>query len=215
MNLKGAIFDLDGTLLDSMPLWDHVGEDYLREQGITPEEGLKERFIAMSLFQAAQYFQEHYRVPYTEDEISDQINALIERYYRYELPLKPHAAEFLQKLGKAGVKMCVATATDRHLVEAALKRLGIADHFQCIFTCSEVGCGKDEPIIFHKALETLGTGLEDTYVFEDALYAIRTAKAAGFHIAGVYDAASAADENHIRELADRYMHTLEEWEECL
>ena len=195
MRIRGAIFDVDGTLLDSMFIWDTIGETYLRSIGYQPKENLNETFKNMSLHQAARYYQTEYGVTRSIDEIMDGVNAMLERYYRFEVPLKPGAAELLERLRQSGVKLCIATATDRHLVEAALDRCGVLSCFGEIFTCNEVGHGKDEPDIFEAALRSLGTRREETLVFDDALYAVRTAKEAGFPVAAVYD-------NHERSQAE-------------
>ena len=132
---------------------------------------------------------------------------MLERYYRFEVPLKPGAAELLERLRQDGVKLCIATATDRHLVEAALDRCGVLSCFGEIFTCNEVGHGKDEPDIFEEALRFLGTEKAETVVFDDALYAVRTAKEAGFPVAAVYDSHEKA-QDQIRMLADVYLEEL-------
>ena len=207
MRIRGAIFDVDGTLLDSMFIWDTIGETYLRSIGYQPKENLNETFKNMSLHQAARYYQTEYGVTLSIDEIMDGVNAMLERYYRFEVPLKPGVAELLERLRQDGVKLCIATATDRHLVEAALDRCGVLSCFGEIFTCNEVGHGKDEPDIFEAALRFLGTRREETLVFDDALYAVRTAKEAGFPVAAVYDSHEKA-QDQIRMLADVYLEEL-------
>ena len=207
MRIRGAIFDVDGTLLDSMFIWDTIGETYLRSIGYQPKENLNETFKNMSLHQAARYYQTEYGVTQSIDEIMDGVNAMLERYYRFEVPLKPGAAELLERLRQDGVKLCIATATDRHLVEAALDRCGVLSCFGEIFTCNEVGHGKDEPDIFEAALRFLGTRREETLVVDDALYAVRTAKEAGFPVAAVYDSHEKA-QDQIRMLADVYLEEL-------
>ena len=207
MRIRGAIFDVDGTLLDSMFIWDTIGETYLRSIGYQPKENLNETFKNMSLHQAARYYQTEYGVTQSIDEIMDGVNAMLERYYRFEVPLKPGVAELLERLRQDGVKLCIATATDRHLVEAALDRCGVLSCFGEIFTCNEVGHGKDEPDIFEAALRFLGTRREETLVVDDALYAVRTAKEAGFPVAAVYDSHEKA-QDQIRMLADVYLEEL-------
>lgn len=207
MRICGAIFDMDGTLLDSMSVWDTIGEDYLRSIGYEPREGLNEALKTMSLVQAARYCQTEYGVALSIDEIVAGVNAMLERYYRFEAPLKPGVAELLAQFREKGVKMCVATATDRYLVEAALDRCGVLSYFGKIFTCGEVGYGKDKPDIFEAALRLLGTKKAETLVFDDALHAILTAKEAGFPVAAVYDSHEKA-QDEIRDLADIYLEDL-------
>ena len=207
MRIRGAIFDVDGTLLDSMFIWDTIGETYLRSIGYQPKENLNETFKNMSLHQAARYYQTEYGVTLSIDEIMDGVNAMLERYYRFEVPLKPGVAELLERLRQDGVKLCIATATDRHLVEAALDRCGVLSCFGEIFTCNEVGHGKDEPDIFEAALRFLGTRREETLVFDDALYAVRTAKEAGFPVAAVYDSHERS-QAEVRARSDLYLEDL-------
>ena len=204
MRIRGAIFDVDGTLLDSMFIWDTIGETYLRSIGYEPREKLNEVFKNMSLFQAARYYRTEYGVTLSIDEIMNGVNAMLERYYRFEVSLRPGVAELLERLRQSGVKLCIATATDRHLVEAALDRCGVLSCFGEIFTCNEVGHGKDEPDIFEEALRFLGTEKAETVVFDDALYAVRTAKEAGFPVAVIYDSHEKNQEG-LRALADFYI----------
>lgn len=207
MRIRGAIFDVDGTLLDSMFIWDTIGETYLRSIGYQPKENLNETFKNMSLRQAARYYQTEYGVTQSIDEIMDGVNAMLERYYRFEVPLKPGVAELLERLRQDGVRLCIATATDRHLVEAALDRCGVLSCFGEIFTCNEVGHGKDEPDIFEATLRFLGTRREETLVFDDALYAVRTAKEAGFPVAAVYDSHERS-QAEVRARSDLYLEDL-------
>ena len=207
MKISGAIFDVDGTLLDSMSIWDTIGADYLRSIGYIPRENLNEIFKNMSLLQAAEYYRNEYGVTLRVEEIMSGVNAMLEQFYQYEAPLKPGAAELLARLRQNRVKLCIATATDRYLVEAALERCGVLSCFGAIFTCNEVGHGKDEPDIFEEALRFLGTEKAETVVFDDALYAVRTAKEAGFPVAAVYDSHEKA-QDQIRMLADVYLEEL-------
>ncbi|MBR3996817.1 MAG: HAD family phosphatase [Clostridia bacterium] len=207
--LTGAIFDFDGTLLDSMFIWDTIGEDYLRTLGKEPHENLKETFMTLTLEEAAEYYREHYKVTLSVTEIVDSINAMVEGIYRTKVTLKPGVMAYLRLLKERGVKMCVATVTDRYLVEDTLERLGILHYFCGIFTCAEVGYGKDKPIIYQKALEHLGTAKEETFVFEDSLFALETAKTDGFPTVGVYDMHESRQEE-MKRLADCYVQSFEE-----
>ena len=185
--LKGAIFDLDGTLFDSMFIWDTAGEVYLRSIGIEPREDLQKVLKPMSLLQSATYIREKYGLSLTVEEIMDGINRTVEDFYFHTVQPKEGVVVFLEQMKNQGVKMCIATATDRYQAQAALKRCGMEAFFSEIFTCTDVGHGKDEPFIFEKALEHLGTTKADTVVFEDAYHAAKTAKADGFITVAVYD----------------------------
>ena len=202
--LKGAIFDFDGTLVDSMFIWDTIGEDYLRTLGKEPHEDLKETFMTLTLEEAAEYYRTHYGVTLSVKEIVDGVNTMVEGIYRTRVALKQGVADFLAQLKENGTRMCIATVTDRYLVEETLDRLGILQYFSEIFTCAEVGYGKDKPIIYRKALEHLDTAKNETYVFEDSLFALKTAKADGFTTVGVYDRHENRQDN-LKNLADYYI----------
>lgn len=215
LKMEGAIFDLDGTLLDSMYIWDTIGADYLRSLGIEPRENLNRTFKSMSLLQAAAYYRSEYGVTLSVDEIVGGVNRMIERSYFHDVQAKTGVKDLLERLKKAGIRMCVATATDRHLAEAALRRNGILAYFSAIFTCTQVGSGKDAPDIFDRARMHLGTPKKRTLVFEDALYAVKTAKNAGYPVAAVYDKSEAERKDELQTCADIYIDSFEEMELCL
>ena len=202
--IKGAIFDLDGTLLDSMSIWDTIGEDYLRSLGIEPRENLAEAFKTFTLEESAEYYRTHYGVTLSVEEIVNGVNLMIEDFYRNTVLLKEGVAEFLARLSNDGVKMCIATVTDKYLVEAALIRLNVRQYFGEIFTTADVGCGKNDPKIYRTALAYLGTEKQETLVFEDVLHALMTAKNDGFPVAAVYDEHESR-QNEMRLVADYYI----------
>ena len=206
MKITGAIFDMDGTLTDSMYVWKDIGKRYLISCGITPRETLWNDIKILSLRQTCDYFMNEYGLEKTYEEICNGINSLVEPMYRDEVLPKKGVIPFLQKLKERGVKMCVATATDRYLVELVLKKNGLFDFFSEIFTCTEVGAGKDNPLIFELAHAHLGTPKGETYIFEDALYAIKTAKNAGFKVVGVHDLSAKKNTAEIKSISDFYIH---------
>lgn len=202
--LKGIIFDFDGTLMDSMFIWDTAGEVYLQSIGKEPQEDLQKVLKPMSLMQSAEYIQAHYEIPLSVTEIMEGINRTVEGFYFHDVEPKPVVIEWLEELSAKNIKMCIATATDRYQVEAALKRCGMRHYFSEIFTCTEVGSGKNQPLIFRKAMEHLGTDRSNTAVVEDAYHALRTANADGFMTVAVYDAHE-DKQQEIRELVDLYL----------
>ncbi|MDO4563841.1 MAG: HAD family phosphatase [Clostridia bacterium] len=207
--IKGAIFDVDGTLLDSMYAWDSVCTDYLIGRGIEPREGLWETFKTLSLAEAARYYQTEYNISDDTQKIMDDINAIIERHYKFDVQPKKGVREFLELMKARNIEMSVATATDRHLIEYAFSRCALGGYFSEIFTCTSVGRGKDSSVIFDAAAKHMRTLPHQTLVFEDALYAAVTAKKAGYVVIGVYDShESRADE--LKKIADRYITSFEE-----
>ena len=208
--VKGAIFDLDGTLVDSMFIWDTFGEDYLRKLGIEPRENLAEVFKTFTLEQAAKYYRDHYGVAYSVEKITEDINNMVTEIYRTKVNLKPGVKEFLKRLYDSGVKMCVATMTDRPIAEEVLKRLGVLEYFCEIFSCAEVGYNKENPEIYRFALKHLGTKKEETVVFEDVIHALKTAKYDGFKVAAVYDVHE-REQEQMKELSDYYITDFSEF----
>ena len=202
--IKGAIFDLDGTLIDSMFIWDTLGEEYLKSFGIEPKENLTEVFKTFTLKQAAEYYRKRYGIGLSVCEIIEGINNMVAEIYRTKVALKPNVSDFLKRLQSAGVKMCVATVTDRPIVEDILKRLNVREYFSEIFTCSEVGYNKETPEIYRQALKHLGTEKAETVVFEDTLHALKTAKEDGFNVAAVYDSHEQRQEK-MKEISDYYI----------
>lgn len=202
--LKGAIFDFDGTLVDSMFIWETFGEDYLRTLGKEPKENLRDTFSDFTLEQAAEYYQKHYGVTLSVEEIVTGVNRMVAETYRNKVGLKSGVAKFLQKFYSKGVKMCVATLTDKYLVDEVLERLGVRKYFAEIFTTAEIGKSKKEPHIYRRALAYMGTDKSETLVFEDAFYALMTAKNDGFKVAAVYDK-SEANQVMMRANADYYV----------
>ncbi|MBQ2829362.1 MAG: HAD family phosphatase [Clostridia bacterium] len=209
MKIKGAIFDVDGTLLDSMFTWRHRGELYLESLGITPREGLHLDVRRLGFIKSADMIKEEYNLPLSPDEIRDEMMKVVDNYYKTNPQVKKGTIEFLEELRKNGVKMCVATATDRHMVEPGLINAGIRHYFDEIFTCGGLGTNKTKPFIFEKAMEALGTSKEDTVIFEDALYAVKTAKKAGFFVTGIFDEQE-PEQDQFRALCDVFVYNLQD-----
>ena len=209
---KGAVFDVDGTLLDSMPIWDDASERFLSGLGVKAEPGLSEIMFRMSLDEGAAYLKSAYGLDLSEQEIKDGILGVIRDFYFYQAQAKPGAGEFLEQMKARKIPMYIATSSNREHIRAAFERLGFYDYFDGLITCEEAGAGKRDPRIFLLAAERMGLESSDIYVFEDVIHAIRSANSAGFVTVGVYDPASSADNAAIREESGLYLHSLENWE---
>ena len=206
--IKGVIFDIDGVLLDSMIIWTDLGERYLKSIGAEPEEGLMEKLFSMSMEQGAQYLKDTYNIDKSIPEILKDINKISEDFYYYEVQAKPGAEELMKLFKSHGIKMVAATSSPRSHVEMALIRVGLHNYLDGIFTNSEIGVSKHEPDIYNMAAESMGTAPEETFVFEDSLYALKTAKSAGYVTVGVFDANGERDQKGLEENASIYLKSL-------
>ena len=211
MRLQSAIFDMDGTLLDSMFVWKELGVRMLSRQGYDPAPDLYEQVKTMTMRESAAYCKRVYGMPETVERIEDMIVEEVEHFYDSEVRLKHGVQKFLSLLKMAGVWMYVATNTDKRLAEIALKHTGIRSYFKGVLTCGEVGLSKAESAeIFERAMRRLQSNKKDTVIFEDSLHAIETAAKAGFRICGVYDPTSEEDQEAIRSLSEYYIRSFEE-----
>lgn len=209
-NIKGIIFDMDGTLLLSMHVWDNAGSGFLKRHGVTPDPDTDELVKSMTIEQAAEYFIERYGLGMSVEQIASDVDKELENQYFNILMPKPGVLAMLERLHDAGVPCCIATATDRYLAVPALKRTGIYPYIKEIFTCKQVGAGKQTPDIYYAAMSSLGFAKEETAVFEDAPYAAQTAHRAGFFVVGIYDPSFEAGQNRLRESADLYIKDFSE-----
>ncbi len=209
--LTAAVFDMDGTLLDSSAMWAEVSPAVVRQFGAEPRPSIYRDMLPLGMREFAPRLKADYGLEPPVEEIARAIEAKVERYYFEEAALKPGALAFLRALKAAGVGIALATATDRRLLEPALARTGALPLLDAVFTCGEVGAGKHEPTIFRRAAEALGAPKAETWVFEDALYAIETARADGFPVCAVADAQTGFQWDAIRAAATCALEDFRQW----
>lgn len=200
--IKGIIFDVDGTLLDSMEIWSDAGARYLQTLNIEVEPNLGNILFSMSLEEGGAYLKKQYALEFSEEEIIQGVLDIIGDFYRNEVRLNENMREILEEYRAKGIPMVLATTSDKELVTAALERLGILGYFRRIFTASELNTSKREPLIYLAAAEFMKTAPEETAVYEDAEYAINTVKKAGFYTIAVYTEACSENWEYISSIAD-------------
>lgn len=205
MAITGAIFDMDGTLLDSMDLWMGTIPAFLRRIGLPLTDAQANEVECMMLEEIPGWIERNFGIGMEPSVLILGINQETEYGYYNTVVPKPGVVETLEKLRDMGVKMVIATATERYLTEAVLERLGLDQYFETYFTASEYHTSKYEPEIFRIAHEFLGTPKESTWVFEDALKCIRGAKKAGFQVVAVEDSYAEPNRADIKALADHYV----------
>ena len=205
--MKAAIFDMDGTLLDSMEMWYNVGYTFLNQRNIPIPEGLGKAVEHLKMSDAAEYIADNFPLNMTGSEVLAAWLHIIDEGYATTVTLKPYVMEYLDKLRADGVKMCIATLTDRAQALPALKKHHLLDYFEFVLTVREVGKNKTHPDIFLQCAERLGALVSESTVFEDSLYASKTAKNAGFEVCAVYDITNKSDKQNLVELCGTYIHS--------
>lgn len=207
MNIKGAIFDMDGTLVESLGIWNYfyeqIGNKYLGKP-IEVSTAFDKSVRTVTLCEAAEMMQKEFGIKESSEEIYKYAQNLLLYYYERNVSLKEGAIEYLEYLRQNNVKMCLASATEKADVERCLKRFGIDKYFDCVISCCEVGRSKAFPDIFIAAQKSLGTAMNETWVFEDSLGAIKTASKAGFKTVGIFDKFNYGHDE-MKQIADIYV----------
>ena len=204
--MKGLIFDLDGTLLDSMPSWGRQLDDLLTGRGITPPADLLDRTKTLGLENATGMVLEEFGLPDDPAIVYQQFQDNMERLYCSTIPLKPGVQEFLDEMLAKKVPMAVATATSRPLVEKVLAHHQLTSHFQSITTVAEAVIGKHDPKVFLMAADKLGMAPSRCIVFEDSLKAVLSAKTAGFDTIAIYEESNLSEQAALEAESTLYIH---------
>lgn len=191
INITGAIFDMDGTLVDSLMIWDELwrrlGKKYLNDEQFRPDPETERAVRTLPLLEAMTLVHENCRVGDSGEEIWRFTTDMMIDFYKNEVRMKAGALEFLDRLQREGVKMCIASATAPDLIDIAMDTCGLKKYFSRVVSCRDIGKGKEHPDVFIAAHEYLGTPKESTWIFEDSVVAIETAVKAGYNTVGIYD----------------------------
>ena len=210
-NADAVLFDFDGTLADSMWVWEHVDAAFLAEHGLPFDESYAEMIAVLGFESGADYTIEKYGLDVSREEVIEEWKAIAQEEYATKVGLKPHAREYLQYLHGAGVPLAIATSLQRALLVPALKNNGVFDLFGAIAICDEVtDTGKSTPAVYHAAASGLGARLERCIVFEDVVTAARSAKLGGAYVVGVYDEHKQQATDELKSIVDEFIDGYEQ-----
>ena len=204
-NIKAVIFDLDGSLVDSMWIWRDIDIEYLGRFGITIPDKLQNEIEGKSFSETAVYFKERFQIPDSLEKMKEDWNKMAWDKYTHEVMLKPGADAFLRYCVEKNIKLGIATSNSRELVEAVAKSRGFEKDFDCIMTACEVKKGKPSPDIYLAVADKLGVEPLNCLVFEDITAGIMAGKNAGMRVCAVEDAYSLHQTTEKKELADYYI----------
>ena len=208
MKIKGAIFDCDGTLVDSLGFWEvfykKIGDTFFGGKKFIPDPEDDKAMRTQAITFLGRVLHDKYGLGEDRQAIMDWTLDVFGWYYEEVVELKNGVREFLEHLKAKGVRICIASAAEVKFIKLVLSKHGILDYFESIISCSDVGVGKDQPDVFFAAEKFLGTPHEETWVFEDSVLAIETAKKADFHVVGVYDPLTFGQDRS-KELSDEYI----------
>lgn len=205
-----VIFDLDGSLVDSMWLWRAIDIEYLGKFGIALPENLQSRIEGMSFNETAVFFKENFPITDSLEQIKETWNRMAWDKYAHEVPLKPGIPHFLAHCKKRGIRLGIATSNSRELVTNVINAHNLQDYFSCIMTGCDVSKGKPAPDIYLAVAKALGVACERCLVFEDIIPGILAGKAAGMKVCAVEDAYSAHDRERKKDLADYFIESYHE-----
>ena len=209
MKFQYAVFDMDGTLIDSIPWWDRLVPDFLNTFGIRATAELNQEMAAMSMQESGIWLKDKFSLAEPAEEIVQELCTRIGKHYAEDIPLKPGVKEWLSYLKEQGVRMCVATASSAELGRPALVRNGILPYFDFMVDCGMVGVGKTSPAVYELAVEKFGASMSECVVVEDAAFALKTAKNAGFLTIGVYES-SEPDQDSVKRYSDCFVKSFKD-----
>lgn len=203
--MKGAIFDVDGTLLDSMGVWYKISDRFFQENGLVLTPNLATKFQEMTLEESLPFIVERFSLPTPVEAVFDRFQELMREEYLSFIPLKPYAKEYVQKLHGQGIKIALATSGYRDLCQGAFERLGLWHCFDAVALSSEVGVNKGNPDVYLLAAQRLGLAPEDCMVYEDIPLGITGAKKAKMKTTAIYDITNEPMTNALKQLSDHYI----------
>ncbi|MCF0246191.1 MAG: HAD family phosphatase [Ileibacterium sp.] len=204
MDQKYVIFDMDGTLVDSMPVWNQLGYEYLTKHGVMDSyEAIRQETDALTLSEAIFLYAE--RFGFDPSKAGSEMTDMMKVHYGTDIPVKPGIPALLEDLKRKGVRMCVASASSEDLILTCLNHLNLSDYFEFVLSCETLETQKREPKIYLEAARRFQADPKDIAVYEDSLAAVQTAKKAGFYTVGVFSKEEEDHQKLIKQTADEYI----------
>lgn len=207
---KGAIFDLDGTIIDSMDIWEEIDRKFLEKRNIQIPKDYIEKINSMSFEEVAKYTIKRFKLNESVDSLIKEWNDMAIYEYSKNIKLKPNVKKYLKKLKEKNIKIGLATSSPKQLYEVVLKNNKIYDYFDTFTSVDDVKRDKNYPDIYLYTAKKLGLNPNECVVFEDILIAINTLKEANFKAIGVYDKSSHKDLDKVKEKCDKFIYDFEE-----
>ncbi len=208
MKIKGAIFDMDGTIIDSLMFWDYlwksIGEKYMENPLFKPSEEIDKKVRTMIFADAMAFFKDSYNIPVNTDEFITFTSSGINDFYKKVAKPKVGAERLLRSLKEQNIKLCIASATAMSAVKYALECHGLLKYFDLVLSCADIGVGKDKPDIYLKAMQLMDLTQGEICVFEDSYVALETAKKAGFQTVGIFDRYN-FEQERLKNASDVYL----------
>ena len=208
--MKAAIFDMDGTLLDSMTEWRRLNGEFVRQRGITLTEKQEADMMSMSEMMVVDYFRDEFGIQSSFAELCAAANDAMEQIYAAGVGRKPGAADYLRRLREKGVKCVLATATPARQALVGLNKADMVSNLDYIFSTDMLNLNKSQNAFFERVSEIIGVPKEDCVMFEDSLYAMQGARNAGLGVVGITDATNARDRAEIRACCDAVIDSVDE-----
>ena len=209
MNLNAfdaAIFDMDGTIMDSLGIWERIDYDFLeKKRGIKVPHDYVHDIAAMSFSEIAQYTKARFNLPDTPQQLMQEWTDMAIYEYSHNVLLKPFVKAFIEYLKNSGKKIVLCTSSPEYFFKPALKNNGIYDLFDAFANTCEAGEGKNSPKVYLLAAQKVGIAPEKCIVFEDVISAAVSAKKAGMTVCGVYDERSRSRQEELRAACDIYI----------
>lgn len=204
-NIKACLFDMDGTLLDSMHIWKDIDIEFFARYGLELPKTFQNEIEGKSFTETAEYVKEQYKVPLSVEEIIQTWNEMAFQKYAKEIGFKEGAFAFLKYLKEKGIRTAICTSNSRELVNAVEENLGFGAYMDTIVTSCEVGAGKPAPDVYLEAARRVGVEPKDCLVFEDIVPGLMAGKNAGMKLCAVEDAFSADQREEKKAMADYYI----------